>query len=135
MIEDNIKKFLVDGENVILSDNINEGKLVLTSKRLFICGRKGFLSKEFVLKKEVEIKDIANVHGDLGKADLLGVVGNSWLVVTPKVGEEWRCMFFSASMHLFNDFNTAQMFSISKVNNWVNAIHLELLKLLKQNAT
>jgi hypothetical protein len=130
MIEDNVRKFLVNGEDVILSDSIADGKLILTSKRLFVCGPKGFLNRDYVLKKEVELKDIVNVYGDLGGTSLVGVVGNSWLVVKPKVGEEWRCQFLTGSMVLL-DFNTAQTMSMSKVNNWVNAIKLELLKIVK----
>jgi hypothetical protein len=83
-----------------------------------------------VVKKEVELKDIVNVFGDFGGTSLLGVVGNSWLVVKPKVGEEWRCGFLTGSMVLL-DFNTAQTMSMSKVNSWVNAIKLELLKRIK----
>jgi hypothetical protein len=80
MSEDKIKKLLVAGEEVILCDSASidyrQGKLVLTSKRLFFCGAKSTFNRDYVIKKEVELKDIAKVSGDItGGASILGVAG------------------------------------------------------------
>jgi ribosomal protein L40E len=132
MSEDNIRRLLVSGEEVILSDSAHismvGSKLVLTNRRLFFCGAKGVFNREYVIKKEVDLKDIAYVRGDIGGTSILGVTGNSWLVVNPEEGEEWQCQLVSDSMSMW-DFNMAQTQSASKVNNWVNSIKLELHKL------
>ena len=131
--DEKIKKFLVKGEEIVLSDSAGadisvRGKLVLTTKRLFLCGAKSLFKRDYVIKKQLELKDISNVQGDLGKTSLLGVTDNSWLVIKPKVGEELRFMFDTGSMALW-DFNNAQTIQMTKITNWVNSIKLELLKL------
>jgi len=123
-IEDNVKKLLVAGENVILADSTDLGRLVLTSRRLFICGPKGMLNRNYAVKREVSLRDIGDVYGEFGKATL-GIMGYSYLVIKPKVGEEWRLEFSKGSMTFFA-YNVAQTVSMSKVNNWVNAIKLAL---------
>lgn len=129
---DKIVKFLVDGEQIILIDSAGtedfvRGKLVLTSKRLFLCGAKSIFNRNYVIKKEFVLKDIANVQGDLGKTSILGVTENSWLVIKPKVGENLRFQFDVGAMVAW-DFNNAQTMQMSKVTNWVSSIKIELLK-------
>ena len=131
--DDKIKKLLAEGEQVILSDSAGidlslRGKLVLTSKRLLLCGAKGTFNRDYVIKKESELKDTANVVGELGKTSILGVTDNSWLVIKPKIGETLKVGFDVGSMMLW-DYNNAQTMQMTKVNNWVNSIKLELLKL------
>ncbi len=127
-------KVLDKGETIVMSDSISifgdTGKLVLTNKRLLFCGTKGILNREAFVKKEIALKDIANVSGDIGKAGILGVTGNSWLVVEPKSGREWRCGFLGVGMAMW-DYNMAQTQAMSRVNNWVASIKLELLKIAK----
>ena len=130
MSEDNIRKSLADGEAIIHNDPISDGNLVLTTKRLFIYDAHGVFNRDYVIKKEVELKDIVDVSREIGKINALGVIGDSWLIVKPKVGEEWRCQFSSSSKECCS-FNAAQAMSITKVNNWVNAIKSELLKQAK----
>ena len=127
MIEDETRKFLVDGETPILIDKTNEGKLVLTSKRLFVYGSTSPFNRNSVLKMEVKLKDITSVHGYFGDS-FLGAVGNSWLVISNKAGEELLCHFYFGSDELFLDNNTVQVMAMNKVSSWVNAINLELAK-------
>jgi hypothetical protein len=119
MSEDKIKKLLVAGEEVILCDSASidyrQGKLVLTSKRLFFCGAKSTFNRDYVIKKEVELKDIAKVSGDITGG---GLAYWAWLE---------RALLISASMAAW-DFNQAQAMSMTKVTNWVNSIKLELIK-------
>lgn len=65
---------------------------MLTNKRLFFCGAKGVFNREYVIKKEVDLKDIVFVRGDIGKT-MLGVTDNSWLIMKPKKEEEWNITF------------------------------------------
>ena len=89
---DKIAKFVVDREQIILVDSAEtddyvSGKLVLTSKQLFLCGAKSTFNRDYVIKKELELKEIANVQGDFGKTSILGVAGTSELIIEPKTGE------------------------------------------------
>ncbi len=135
MLKDNVSNLLVDGEEFILDDSayiseVGEGKLVLTNKRLFFCVNERASNSKCVIKKEVGLQDIANVSGDFGMPYVTEVVGSSWLVVRLKAGEEWRCQFNAGAIsHL--DFDTAQKISISKVNDWVNAVRLMLREVSK----
>ncbi len=134
--DDKIKRLLVDGEKAILSDStrcyagtyeFGGGRLVLTSKRLFLCGARSTFNRDHVIKKEFLLTDIANVQGDFGNS-MLDVAGNSWLVVKPKVGEEWSFRFSAGASMRFWDFNTAKAMEKIKVSDWVNSIKLQLLK-------
>ncbi len=129
---DKIAKFVVDGEQIILIDSAEtddyvSGKLVLTSKRLFLCGAKSTFNRDYVIKKELELKEIANVQGDFGKTSILGVAGTSELIIEPKIGENLVLSLDVGSMAIW-DYNNAAAMQMTKVTNWINSIKLELLK-------
>jgi len=132
--ENKIEQFLTDGEQIILIDSAGvdfslRGKLVLTSKRLFLCGAKSTFNRNYVIKKEFDLIEIDSVQGDLGKTSILGVTDPSWLVIKPKVGDELRLQIEVSAMLSAIDFNNSMTMQMTKVTNWVNQIKLELLKL------
>lgn len=134
IVSGEFSELLTSGEEVVMSDSAsisgNVGKLVLTNKRLLFCSVKGFFNRKMIVEMEVALSDIANVVGDIGKTSMLtGVTGNSWLIIKPKVGEEWRFGFSGVdSMALWN-FDVAQTQAMNKVSSWVNSLKLELLKI------
>lgn len=132
IMSEEFRKLLGSGEEVVLSDaaavfGSGGGKLVLTNKRLFFCGAKGLFNRELVIKREVALNDIANA--DFRKTSrLTDGADNSWLVVKPKDGGEWRCRFFITGWHPPEDFSAIREQSMGKVIFWVNSIRSELQK-------